>query len=69
MPAVSVILWCVLIYTVVGIAFALAFFIRGASAIDDATEGAPIGFRLIIAPAAVVLWPWLLVKWRRARRR
>lgn len=50
-------------YFGIGILFALAFVIRGAGAIDKSAKGAPIGFRLLIFPASMLLWPLLLVRW------
>ncbi|MGD9688120.1 MAG: hypothetical protein AB7K52_05925 [Phycisphaerales bacterium] len=55
-------------YVLIGIAFAGAFAWRGAGVLDPAARGAPLGFRLFIAPAAAALWPVLGVKWIRARR-
>jgi len=53
------------IYLVAGIAFAVPFALRGAGAIDPAAEGGTRGFRVLIFPGVVALWPFMLVKWRR----
>lgn len=50
-------------YAGVGILFAVAFVVRGVAKIDPAAAGAPIGFRLLILPAAALLWPLLLRRW------
>lgn len=55
-------------YTLLGIAFACAFILRGAKAIDHAAADAGLGFKLIIFPASAALWPLLLTKWRRSAR-
>lgn len=55
------------VYAGVGLLFAIAFVARGAARIDRAAAGATIGFRLIVLPAAMALWPWLLGRWLRAK--
>ena len=54
-------------YAAIGLVFALAFVIRGAGVIDPNAKGAPIGFRLLILPAAMLLWPLLAVRWAGAQ--
>ena len=55
-------------YALVGLAFAIAFALRGAARLEPvAREGTP-GFRLLIMPGAATLWPWLLLRWWRAAR-
>ena len=51
------------IYLAIGALFAIAFVIRGCSVIDPTAKGAGIGFRILIFPACVALWPLLLTKW------
>lgn len=55
-------------YLAAGVVFALAFAWRGAGAVDPAAKNATLGFRLLILPGSAALWPWMLVKWRRASR-
>lgn len=52
-------------YIYTGMVFALAFVLFGASRIDHGAKGAGAGFRAIIFPGAVALWPLLLVRWVR----
>ncbi len=52
-------------YAAIGVVFALWFVIRGVSAVDHAAAGAPWGFRALIFPGCVALWPVLLSKWLR----
>jgi hypothetical protein len=52
-------------YLMVGFIFALLFVWRGASVIDAAAAPSGVGFRIIIFPAAALLWPWLARKWSR----
>lgn len=52
-------------YLALGALFAAAFVARGAGRIDpDAAEGS-WGFRAVVFPGAVALWPVLLVRWVR----
>ncbi len=52
------------LYLALGLVFAIAFVIRGARKIDPAAAQGTLGFRLIIMPGAVLLWPWLAKRWR-----
>lgn len=53
-------------YTLVGLLFALPFLLRGAGRIDSAAGEGSRGFRLVILPGTIALWPVLAWKWRRA---
>ena len=53
-------------YVLVGLLFALPFLLRGAGRIDPAAREGSRGFRLMILPGTVALWPILASKWRRA---
>lgn len=53
------------LYVGCGLLFAVAFVTRGAERIDPAARGASWGFRLIVVPGAVALWPLLLGRWVR----
>ena len=53
------------IYAVAGFVFALAFVVRGVERIDPAAKGSGVGFRLLILPGCVALWPMLLRRWWR----
>ncbi|MDE2985607.1 MAG: hypothetical protein OXU69_12950 [Gemmatimonadota bacterium] len=54
------------IYGAAGVVFAVPFALKGAGAIDPAARGGTWGFRVLTFPGVVVLWPFMLVKWRRA---
>ncbi|MEO6229079.1 MAG: hypothetical protein ABJB11_07250 [Ferruginibacter sp.] len=56
----------VLIYLVCGLIFTGPFLIKGIKKIDAGTHGSTWGFKLIIIPGIIVLWPALLQKWRLA---
>ena len=57
-----VVLLCT-VYIVSGLAFAAFFVWRGVGRIDPAAKSAGLGFRLIILPGVVALWPVLLRRW------
>jgi hypothetical protein len=50
-------------YAALGAAFAAAFVTRGVSRIDPGAKGSQWGFRLLIVPGVVALWPYLLGRW------
>ncbi len=56
------------LYLVAGSLFAIFFLSKGMEKIDKATHGSGWGFRLIILPGTIVLWPVLLKKWRNKNR-
>jgi hypothetical protein len=51
------------IYLVCGLAFAVPFVLVGAKRIDPHALHGSWGFRLLILPGAVALWPLLLKRW------
>ena len=69
MEHAETILWIVFIYGLAGFAFAIVFVTLGAARVDPAAARAPIGFRLLISPGSLALWPLLLNMWIRAPRR
>jgi hypothetical protein len=50
-------------YVAAGIAFAAAFLTWGVSRVDPVARHGTLGFRLIILPGVIALWPLLLVRW------
>jgi len=52
------------IYLALGIVFAIAFALRGVDAVDPAARGSSYGFRILVVPGAVALWPLMLARWR-----
>lgn len=69
--AVTVVTWIVYLvgaYLAAGVVAALALHIRGLGAIDHATIGAPVSFRVLITPGLIALWPTVLSKWRTVKR-
>jgi hypothetical protein len=50
-------------YAGFGLAFAAAFVTFGVSRVDPVAAGSTRGFRAIIIPGVVALWPLLLFRW------
>ncbi len=57
-----VVLLCT-VYIACGLVFAPLFAWRGLGRVDPAAKSARIGFRLIILPGTVALWPLMLRRW------
>ena len=51
------------IYLVLGVLFVFPFLMKGLNKVDEGANGSTIGFKIIIIPGVVVLWPVLLAKW------
>lgn len=56
------------LYLLFGLAFAGYFVMRGAGRLDPVAAQGTWGFRLLILPGSVALWPLLLVRLLRKRR-
>ena len=61
--AVSIILFFVMMYLLLGILFVLPFLMKGIKKIDEGAHGSSKGFFIIIIPGVIVFWPVLLSKW------
>ena len=55
------------LYAALGALFAVPFAVWGAGRIDADAASGTWGFRLMILPGAVELWPLLAIRWSRAR--
>jgi hypothetical protein len=62
---VAAILALMAFYGTLGVLFVLAFVTVGVDQVDPAARGASRGFRLLIFPGAVALWPLLAWRWLR----
>jgi len=51
------------IYLACGLVFAMAFAAAGAKRIDPRAAAGTRGFRLLIIPGVMALWPLLLKRW------
>jgi hypothetical protein len=49
-------------YALAGAAVALAFLLRGIERVEPAARGAH-GFRPLLLPGLVLLWPWVVWRW------
>jgi len=65
---VGIVISVIGIYLLCGIFFAIPFVIKGVTVIDDGTQGAKLGFRIIIIPGTIIFWPLLLKKWVKAKK-
>jgi len=50
-------------YGALGLLFALAFHVRGIARVDAAAATGTRGFRALITPGVVALWPLLARRW------
>lgn len=57
-----------LAYTAFGVLFAIPFFLRLAQRLDPDTKGATNGFRVLVLPGVIALWPWLLAASMRTKQ-
>ncbi|MGG9960612.1 hypothetical protein [Ferruginibacter sp. SUN106] len=64
---VTIIFVVAALYLIAGFLFAIFFLSKGIQKVDVAAHGSGWGFRLIILPGIIVLWPVLLNKWRKAK--
>ncbi len=53
-------------HAALGTLFAVAFHWRGLARIDPAAAGGSLGFRMLVTPGVVALWPLLARRWWRA---
>ena len=53
-------------YAGIGVAFAIPFLTLGIQRIDAAARGAGWGFRWLVLPGVVALWPVLAARWARS---
>jgi hypothetical protein len=55
-----------LAYVLCGLAVGVPFVLRGVDRVDASAQGASLGFRLLILPGTVALWPLMATKWVKA---
>ena len=68
MIVAEVILLVVLAYVLCGLAVGVPFVLSGVDRVDEAARGASLGFRLLILPGTIALWPLVATKWIKAPR-
>lgn len=54
-------------YLALGVLFAIPFVTRWAGRLDPAAASGTWGFRVLIVPGTILLWPLLAARLRRAR--
>ena len=68
MIVAELILFSAFAYVLCGLAVGIPFIAWGVARVDEAARGASLGFRLLILPGTVALWPWMVTRWMRAPR-
>lgn len=61
--AASWLVWILQIYVALGVLFAVPFVVKGVGRIDPVAREGTWGFRLLIVPGVVALWPLLAKRW------
>lgn len=59
--------WVLGVYLVLGVIAAIPLQVRGLARLDPAARGATVGFRLLITPGILALWPLLVIRWHELR--
>jgi hypothetical protein len=67
MSMLAAFLYGLALYAMAGVATALAFVSVGLSQVLHPPMAATIGARILLLPGAVALWPYILMRWRKAR--
>ena len=65
----SAILYGLALYAAAGVVAALAFVSVGVSQVVQPPMPATLGARILWLPGAFALWPYILIRWCRARSR
>ena len=63
------ILYLLALYAAAGVVTALAFVSVGIGQVLRPPLPATLGARILLLPGAFALWPYILIRWRRARSR
>ena len=56
------------VHAALGALFAIAFHRRGLARLDPAAACGSAGFRVLVTPGVIALWPLLARRWWRSRR-
>ena len=67
MSVVAAVLTGLAVYAIAGVATAIAFVSGGLSQALHPPMPATLGARILFIPGAVALWPYILMRWRKAR--
>lgn len=63
----EIIVWVLAAYAFLGACFCAAFLVWGIHRLDPAAKVSTVGFRAIIVPGVLALWPLLLRRWMAVR--
>lgn len=69
MTLAAVIVWIAGVYLAVGVVTAIVALVRGLGRIDPDAQDATRGFRLIVLPGLILLWPVIARRMRSGERR
>ena len=61
-PTATAVAYAIELYLLVGLLFALWFALRGAAKLDPAAANGSWGFRLLLVPQTIVIWPLALIR-------
>ena len=65
----SAILYVLALYAVAGVVTALAFVSVGIGQVVNPPMAATLGARILFLPASFALWPYIVIRWWKARSR
>jgi hypothetical protein len=65
----QIILYVLLLYIVVGLCTGAGFVTAGVARVLPHPTTFTLGARILLLPGAAALWPYVLLRWLRARRR
>jgi len=68
MPAAEWFVNLLVAYAAMGLVFGLVFVSLGIGRLDSVAKGSRLGFRVIVLPGVIALWPFLLIRWARGGR-
>jgi hypothetical protein len=69
MHAGQIIFYALLLYVVAGLCTAAGFITVGVARVLPHPMTFTLGARILLFPGAAALWPYVLLRWLRARRR
>jgi hypothetical protein len=67
MSVLAAVLFCLAVYAAAGLVTAVAFVSLGVSQVLPHPMSVTAGARILLLPGAFALWPYVLIRWRKAR--
>jgi hypothetical protein len=68
MTLAAIIVWAAGLYLAAGLIVAASALVRGLGRIDPDAENATLGFRILVIPGLVLMWPVIIRRIRSGRR-